>query len=127
MSDGFSTTFADALLGTLSGTAPTAYSTVYVELHTADPGSAGTTAVSAGSATRESATFAAPSAGSVSLSGTPSWTNAGTSETITDIAVWSAATSGTFLFSATLTTSKAWASGDTLQLSSLSVSFPTAA
>ncbi len=126
MADGFSSTFANALLNVLDNTAPTTYSTIYVELHTADPGTAGTTAVSAGSSTRQSGTFGAASSGTITLSGTPSWTNGGTSETITDIAVWSASTSGTFIFSAQLTASKAWDSGDNLQLSSLSVSFPTA-
>jgi hypothetical protein len=126
MADDFSSTFANALLNVLANTAPTLYSTVYIELHTAAPGSAGTTSVSAGSATRASATFAAASAGSISLNSTPSWTNGGASETITDIAVWSAASGGTFLFSAQFATSKAWASTDQIQLSSLSVSFPTA-
>lgn len=126
MSEGFSSTLATAVLNILKGTAPTTYATVYVQIHTANPGAAGSTAVSVGSTTRQSATFGTATAGSISLSTTPSWTNGGTSETITDISVWSAATSGTFLFSAQLGTSKAWANGDTLQLSSLSVSIPTA-
>lgn len=126
MADSYSTTFATAQLNVLAGTAPTTYSTVYIQLHTAAPGSAGTTSISAGSTTRASATFGAASSGSISLSTQPTWTNGGTSETITDISVWSAATSGTFLFSAALTSSKAWASGDTLQLSSLTVSITTA-
>lgn len=126
MADAYSTTFANGQLNVLAGTAPTTYSTVFVELHTAAPGSAGTTAVSAGSTTRASATFGSASAGSISLSTQPTWTNGGTTETITDIAVWSASTAGTFLFSAALSSSKAWASGDTLQLSSLTVSLPTA-
>ena len=126
MADGYSTSFANGQLGVLAGTAPTTYSTVYIELHTAAPGSAGTTSVSVGSTTRASATFGTASGGSISLSTQPTWTNGGTSETITDIAVWSAATAGTFLFSAALSSSKAWASGDTLQLSSLTVSITTA-
>lgn len=126
MADGFSSTFANALLNVLENVAPTTYATVYVELHTAAPGTAGTTSVSVGSTTRASLTFGAASAGSIAASTQPTWTNGGTSETITDIAVWSAATSGTFLFSSALSASKAWASGDTLQLTSLSVAFPTA-
>ena len=126
MADGFSTTYANSLLNSLENVAPTAYNGVYCALHTGAPGSAGTANASAGSTTRSSATFGASSAGTISISNTPSWTNGGTSETITDISVWSASTSGTFLFSAALSASKAWASGDTLQLSSLSVSIPTA-
>jgi len=126
MADAFSATFANGLLNVLENVAPTAYSAVYTALHTAAPGSAGTTSISAGSTTRVSTTFSAASAGSIAINNTPSWTNGGTSETITDISVWSAASGGTFLFSAALSASKAWASGDTLQLSSLSISIPTA-
>jgi hypothetical protein len=126
MSDGFSTTLANALLNVLEGTAPTTYTTIWCQIHTADPGTAGTTSVSAGSSTRSSFTFGAASAGVVTMSGTPSFTNGGTSETITDISVWSASTSGTFLFSVTLSASKAWTSGETLNLTSLTVTLPTA-
>lgn len=126
MADGFSTTFTNSLLNLLNGTSAANYSTVYVSIHTAAPGTAGTTSVSVGSTTRASATFGTAASGSIALSSTPQWTNGGTNETITDISVWSAASSGTFLFSAALSTSKAWSSGDTLQLSSLSVSLPTA-
>lgn len=126
MADGFSSTFANALLNVLEGTAPTTYSTVYIGLHTGDPGSAGTSNVSAGSSTRESATFGSASAGVINLSSEPSWTNSGTSETITDLSIWSAATSGTFITSMTASASQAWASGNVLQLTSLSITFPTA-
>jgi hypothetical protein len=88
-----------------------------------------TTAVSAGSATRIAATFAASSGGSaLALSGSVGpWTNGGTSETITDISVWTASSAGTFLFSVALTASKAWASADTFTLASLGVSLSPAA
>jgi hypothetical protein len=131
MADGFSSTLANAVLNVLNGTtiATNAFTTsgnVFVQIHTADPGTAGTTSISAGSSTRQSVTFGTASSGSVAISGTPQWTNGGTSETITDISIWSASTAGTFLCSGTLTASQAWASGNILQLSSLSVSIPTA-
>lgn len=126
MSDGFSTTFANSLLNVLNGATASTYATIYVQLHTAPPGTSGGTSVSSGSTTRTSASFGSASSGTVSLTTQPTWTNSGTTETITDISIWSAATSGTFLFSCALSASKAWASGDTLQLSSLSVSIPTA-
>lgn len=101
-------------------TAPTA---TYVKLHTADPGSAAATAAAAGSTTRVVATFAAPSGNAIALTGTqPAWTNGGTSETLTHISVWDAISTGNFLFSAPLTASQAWASGNTFTLTSLSVS-----
>jgi hypothetical protein len=56
------------------------------------------------------------------MSGTaPSWTNGGTSETITHISVWDASTAGNFLYSAALSASKAWVSTDTLTMNTLGV------
>jgi hypothetical protein len=96
---------------------------VYVQLHTGDPGAAGTTNISAGSTTRVVMALAAASAGSISLTGTqPSWTNGGTSETLTGITLWSAATAGTHYLTADLSSSQAWASGNTFTLNSFSVS-----
>jgi hypothetical protein len=96
----------------------------FVQLHTGDPGAAGTANVSAGSTTRNSFIFAASSSGSALAIGTApsSWTNGGTSETLTHISVWTASTSGTLLFTVQLTASKAWASGDSFTLTSLSAS-----
>lgn len=122
MADGFSSTFANALLNVLKGTAPTTYTTVYIQLHTGAPGAAGTANVSAGSSTRQSLTFGTAASGSIAITSTPSWTSGAATETVTDISAWSAATAGTFLFSGTLAASKTWASGDVLQLSTLSVS-----
>lgn len=95
----------------------------FVKLHTADPGASGATAASSVT-TRPSATFSAASAGAVAMSNTPSWTSwAGTSpETVTHISVWDASSAGTFLYSVALTASKVVQTGDTLTLSSMSVS-----
>lgn len=94
---------------------------LYIELHTADPGAAGATSVSAGSTTRVLATCSAASGGSKSMTSmASSWTNGGTSETLSHLAGWSASTAGTFSWSAALTASQAWASGNTFSLTSLS-------
>lgn len=126
MAEGLSTTLVSNWLNTLraAGAAFGPVAAEYAQLHTANPGAAGTTAISAGSSTRVIFTHAASSAGSaLALTGTnPSWTNGGTSETITDISVWTASSGGTFLFSVALTASKAWASGDTFTLQSLGLS-----
>jgi hypothetical protein len=123
-----SSTVANAALGIFNATAPTTYGTVYVQLHTADPGTAGTTAVSAGSTTRVAVVFGTASAGAVTMTtSNPQWTNGGTSETITAISIWSASSSGTFLASGQLSSSQAWSSGNIIQLSTLSISIPTAA
>lgn len=94
----------------------------FVKLHTADPGAAGATASSVGSTARVQATMAAASAGSKAMSSMAStWTNGGTSETLTHISLWSASTAGTFNGSAALTASQAWASTNTFTLTSLSI------
>lgn len=104
------------------GSTYTAATNVFVKLHTGDPGATAAANASVGSTTRVVVTQAAPSAGSMSINGTnPVWTNGGTSETITHISVWDAITTGNFLYSVALTASKAWASGDTLTLNSLTV------
>jgi len=113
------TPFLNAIRAT-NWTAPTG---TFVKLHTADPGAAGATAAAAGSTTRPAVTFAAPSSNAIAMTGTaPSWTNGGTTETLTHISVWDAATAGNFLFSAVLTASQAWASGNTFALTALTVS-----
>jgi len=106
------------MLGAAAFTAPTG---TYVKLHTADPGSAGTTAASSFAGTRPAVTWAAAAAGSKASNSTPSWTSwAGTNgEVVTHISVWDANTAGNFLFSAALSASKTINTGDTLNLTSL--------
>ena len=101
--DGLSATLADDWLGMLGGTAFSAPSATYVQLHTGDPGSAGTSNVSSVT-TREAVTWGTPSAGSIAESNTPTWSSwAGTNgEIVTDITVWTASSGGTFLLSAPL-------------------------
>lgn len=113
---------ANAMLNGLRNTS-FAVSSTYVQIHTADPGASGTTAISVGSTTRPAIAFAAASAGAIALTGTqPDWTNGGATETITHISLWSLATGGNFLWSAQLGTSKAWGNGDTLTLTTCGLS-----
>jgi hypothetical protein len=110
-------------LNVIRGTSATGLAGTFIKLHTADPGAAGATAAAVGSATRVTVSFAAPSGNAIALTGTnPSWTNGGTSETLTHISMWDASTAGNFILSAALTASQAWASGNTFTLTSLSVS-----
>lgn len=105
------------------GSSFTAITTAYVSLHTSDPGASGATGLSAGDGTRKSVSHGAVSGGSMSISGTAGpWTNGGTSETITHVAVWDASTAGNFLYSAALSAGQAWASGNTFTLNGLTVS-----
>lgn len=92
----------------------------FVQLHTGDPGAAGTTAVSSVT-TRPAATFNAASAGSKTLNGALTWTSwAGTNgEVVSHISLWTAASAGTFKQSIALTASKTMNTGDTLSLNSI--------
>lgn len=114
---------ANAWLNLLGATAFTTPAGSFIQIHTGDPGASGTTAVSSVT-TRPSATWNAASAGSKSISNTPSWTSwAGTNgEVVTHVSDWGANSAGTFYFSAALTASKTVQTGDTLTLASLSVS-----
>jgi hypothetical protein len=113
------TQIANKWLEVLRGTTFTGIAGVFVKLHTADPGAAGATAAAAGSTTRPAITWSAAASGALTMTGTaPSWTNGGTSETLTHISFWDNATAGNFLGSAALSSSQAWASGNTFALSS---------
>jgi len=114
---------ADKLLNTIgrTGTTFTAGS-LYVKLHTADPGASGATAASAVT-TRYACTFSASSAGSMALTSMGgTWSMTGT-ETISHISLWDASTAGNFLWSVALTASKSVINGDTLSLTSLTLAF----
>jgi hypothetical protein len=115
---------ANAWLNVLRGTTFTGIATPFVKLHTADPGASGATAAAAGSTTRVAITWAAASGGAIAMNGTaPSWTNGGTSETLTHISFWDASSAGNFLGSAALSSSQAWASGNTFTLTAQGWSF----
>ena len=124
MTVGLSTTnTADKLLNSVAGVGTTfTAGSVYVKLHTGDPGSAGTANASAVT-TRVAATFTASSAGTKSLASMASTYAMTTTETISHISLHDAATAGNFLWSVALTTSKSVINGDTLSLTSLTLAF----
>ena len=121
MTDGVATVLADTMLSAL-----TAAST-YVELHTGDPGSAGTANTSSVT-TREAVTWNTASAGEITASNQPAWTSwAGTNgQVITDLSFWGASSGGTFATSMPLSSDVTMATGDSLTLTSIIVSIPTA-
>lgn len=116
--------YANKILNHMHGAvASTAPAGNFIKLHTGDPGAAGAGNASSVT-TRPSATFSAASAGAIAMSNTPSWTSwAGTNgEVVTHVSNWDANTAGTYLHSAALAASKTVQTGDTLTLSSMSVS-----
>lgn len=106
---------------TTGKTAWTMPTTVYVKLHTADPGEAGTTAA-ATEATRKAAAWATAASGSIVTSATIEWTNVSTTETYSHWSMWDASTAGNCLWSGALASSAAVTAGDTFQITSLTLS-----
>jgi hypothetical protein len=116
----------DALGNATNYTAPTAF---WIQLHTADPGSAGTTAI-AGNATRKQVSFGAASGGTISNDTAITWTT-GEVDTNEDYTHWSAHTAsgaGTFICSG-LMTANAVTSGDefTIPIGDLDLTLSVAA
>lgn len=125
MTAGLSTTnLANKLLDTLSNTSFAAGATTAVKLHTGDPGSAGTANASSVT-TRPAITWSSAASGSKAITTTlPAWSSwAGTNgEVVSHCSVWDSTTAGNFLYSFALTVSKTMNTGDTLTLSSHSIS-----
>lgn len=120
MAVGLSTTnVANAMLNGLRNTSFSVAET-FIALHTGDPGASGTANASA-LTTRQSASFNAASNGSITLSANPTAWTMTASETISHISVWSASTGGNFLWSAQLSSSRAVSSGDTVTLTTCSL------
>lgn len=94
----------------------------HAKLHIGDPTSAGAGAPSSVT-TRMPITWSAAATGVKNMSGTLSWTSwAGSSETLSHLSTWNNLTTGNFCFSVAFTTPRAVVAGDTLTVTSLSVS-----
>lgn len=92
--------------------------TVYVKMHTGDPGAAGTANASS-VPTRYACAFNAAASGSITQSNTPEHT-LGATETIAGVSFWDSPgpTGGNFLWSSQATASKSGASGDIIRINS---------
>jgi hypothetical protein len=108
----------DHTTGRLAWTMPT---TVYVKLHTADAGEAGTSSP-ATNATRTAVSWNAAASGSIVSSGSVTWTNVSTTETYTHWSLWDSSTAGNCLWTGALSSSAAVVAGDTFQITSLTLS-----
>ena len=105
------------LAAVFTGTAYTSPTTLWVQLHTGDPGAACTSLVAANS-TRKQITFAAVSGNQAVSNNAPQWTNVPASETYADVSIWDASTAGNPLWSGPLTVAQAVTAGDTFTLTS---------
>lgn len=98
--------------------------TVYLSLHTADPGETGANETSGTNYARKSVTnnntnFPAAASGVKTLNVTQTFATPGSGGwgTVTHFGIWDASSAGNFLFGGALTVSKAINSGDTVQFS----------
>lgn len=116
MAVGISSYLANKWLDALCNNTSFAVTTVYMQLHTADPGASGTTSV-ATETTRQSVSFGAASSGAISSDAQVQWTNIAGSQDATHYSLWDASSGGNFLGSGTIT-ANAYTAGDTLTFAS---------
>lgn len=110
----------NALRGGSNGTSLTAPAACYLKWHTGDP-SEDCTANAATETTRKEVQFGAASGGAISLSNSPQWTNVAGTETYTHASVWDNLTAGNPLHYGALNSSISVAAGDTVNLTSWTV------
>lgn len=96
-----------------NATAYAGQATVYVKLHTGDPGEAGTNNAAAHT-TRVAATFGAASGGDISSDADVTFTSLTANETISHISLWDHVSAGNCLWTGALSASRAVSIGDTL-------------
>lgn len=116
MATGMSAHLANSLLNALGNNTAYAVTSVYVQLHVGDPGTAGT-ANAATETTRKAVSFAGASAGSIVSDADVTWTNISGSQDATFFTAWDGLTGGSFLFSGTIT-GNPYTAGDTYTISS---------
>jgi hypothetical protein len=103
----------NALFNQTNYTAPTA---LFIQLHTAEPGASGTTAVATETDRQDiTSSFSTASGGTVTNDVAITWTNVAGSEDFTHYSVWSASTNGTFYWSGAITANTVTA-GDTFTI-----------
>ena len=128
MANGVSATLANSWLDALCNNTSYAETNTYAKLHLADPGAAGTTSPCT-ETTRKVLSFAAASGGAISLDTTASWTSwpaPANGETVSDISVWDDVSTGNFLYSANLAANKTLNTGDTFNLTNITITFTVA-
>ena len=116
MATGISNYLANKWLDALGNATAFSVTTAYVKLHTGDPGAAGTSNA-ATETTRKSASFAAAANGAIASDADLTWTNIAGSEDATHFTAWDNATTGSFLFSGTIT-GNPYTAGDTYTIAS---------
>lgn len=105
----------------LRNTTYTSPATLYLALHTGDPGETGATdEVSTGSYARQTIAFSAPTDGAGTNSGTVTFSGM-PAVTVTHLSLWDAVSGGNCLLKGSLTTPKACDAGDSIIFSAAQV------
>ena len=116
MATGLSSYLANAWLDSAGNASSFSVSAVYIKLHIGDPTLTGT-ANPATETIRNTASFGAASAGSLTSDADVTWTNIAGSQTATYFSAWDAASAGNFLFSGSVT-GNPYNAGDTFTIAS---------
>ena len=111
---------ANPLLDTFRGL-PFDVDNLYLQLHTGDPGSAGTSNVSAVTS-RQQVTLGASALGVLTVTNIPAFLMTAT-ETITHVSLWSASSGGTFHISGALVAERPVVSGDFVVFNQITIAF----
>lgn len=114
MAESISSAAATSVLDAICNATSYSVATPYIQLHTAAPGSAGTSNIATES-TRKSVSFAAAASGAVSNDVAISWTSVAGTEDFTHWSMWTASSGGTFVWSGTMTANPVTA-GDTFTI-----------
>jgi hypothetical protein len=112
MTTGMNVTIANSILDAYARSVAWAEpAELWVKLHTGDPGTVGTSNPAA-NATRQEGTFANATGGTITTNADCTWTSVSTTETYAYVSFWDASTSGVFLGSDALETSRGVTAGD---------------
>lgn len=116
MPTGLSSYLANNFLDAVANATAFSAADVYIKLHTGEPG-ANATANAATETTRQEASFATASSGSIASDADITWTNIAGSQDATHFSAWDNLSAGNFLFSGTIT-GNAYVAGDTYTIPS---------
>lgn len=114
MPAGISSYSANGFFNALCNNTSFAVAQVYIQLHTADPGAAGTANVAA-ETDRMTVSFGTASGGAISNDVAVTWTNITGSEDAQYFSLWDNSTGGNFLGSGSIT-ANAYTAGDTFTI-----------
>lgn len=112
MAEGISSYMANKWLDAAFNATSFSVATPYIQLHTAAPGAAGTTAVATDN-TRKAVSFAVATGGTITNDVAVQWTALTAAQDATHYTLWDALTTGNFLGSGVIT-ANAYGIGDTL-------------